>query len=211
MIDTTKTALRRDHELPVLSIALLFYTPKDAMGIDVAEHREECLGWETLRFRYRQIVVPQLDAATYLAANNPAGWALAMRMRRAGLKPLNILITLADKLPAAQLPQQKAWMAWHYAERYARLPREEREMLKELLRRRKKQGEEELTLLEEEWLRGKQDAILHQMRRKFGDVPEDAVKRLREIMDDDALDSLLDRILDAKSLEDMELEDGASS
>ncbi len=204
------TVLRRDHDLPVLSIALLFYTPKDATGIDVAEYVEDCLGWETLRFRYRQIVVPQLDAATYLAGDNPAGWALAVRMKLKGLKPFNILVTMVDKLPAAQLPQGKAWMAWAYAESYARLPKEEKEMLKELLRQRKKQGEE-LTVIEELRLEGKQHLILRQMRRKFGDVPEAVVKRLEAIMDDDVLDALADRILDANSLEDMGLDGGESS
>ncbi len=83
-------------------------------------------------------------------------------------------------------------------------------MLKELLRQRKKQGEE-LTVIEELRLEGKQDNILFLMRRKFGDVPEDVVKRLRAIMDDDVLDSLLGRILDATSLEDMGLDGGESS
>ncbi len=204
------TILRRDHDLPVLSIALLFYTPKDATGIDWAEYREECLGEETLRFRYRRIAVPQLSAAAYLAGDNPAGWALAMRMKREGIPPLNVLLTLADKLPAAQLPRQKAWMAWHYATSYARLLKEEKEMLAELMRRRKKQGEE-LTVLEELMLERRQDDILRMMRHKFGDVPEDVVKRLRAIMDDDVLDALLDRILDATSLSDMGLGDGMPS
>jgi hypothetical protein len=61
-----------------------------------------------------------------------------MRMKLKGLTPFNVLVTMVDKLPAAQLPQQKAWMAWHYANSYARLPKEEKEMLKELVRQRKK-------------------------------------------------------------------------
>jgi hypothetical protein len=59
-------------------------------------------------------------------------------------------------------------------------------------------------------MEGKQDAILFQMRLKFGDVSEDVVKRLKGIMDDDVLDTLLGRILDAKSLEDMGLSDDTS-
>ncbi len=202
------TLLRRDHDLPVLSIALLFYTPTDATGgVDVVEYREECLGMETLLFRYLRIVVPQLDAASYLAGDNPAGWALAMRMKRKGLEPLTILLMLADKLPAAQLPQDKAWMAWHYANSYAGLPKEEQKMLNEIVKQRKKQGEE-LTWLDRQRMWEKQDLILRLMRRKFGDVPEAIVKRLEAIMDDDALDALADRILDATTLADMGLDDG---
>jgi hypothetical protein len=60
---------------------------------------------------FRRIAVPQLDAATYLAENNPGGWALAMRMKLKELTPFNVLVTMVDKLPATQLPQQKAWTA----------------------------------------------------------------------------------------------------
>jgi hypothetical protein len=151
-----------------------------------------------------------MDAASYLAGNNPAGWTLAMRMKRAGLEPLTILLTLAEKLPSAQLPQEKAWRTWHYANSYAKLPEGERKMLNELLERRNKQGEE-LIWIDEQRMWVKQDDILFLMRRKFGDMPEDVVKRVKAIRDDDVLDSLLARILDATSLSDMGLDDDASS
>lgn len=121
-----------------------------------------------------------------------------------------ILLVMVDKLPAAQLPREKAWMAWmawHYANSDARLSEEGREMLNELLEQREKQGEE-LSWIDEDRMWKKQDYILRQMRRKFGDVPNPVVQRLKAIMDDDMLDALADRILDAQSLDDMGLSDG---
>jgi hypothetical protein len=82
-------------------------------------------------------------------------------------------------------------------------------MLDQVIEQRKKQGEE-LTWIDRKRMWQKQDDILFLMRRKFGDVPEAAVKRLEAIMDDDVLDTLLGRILDAKSLEDMGLSDDVS-
>jgi hypothetical protein len=83
-------------------------------------------------------------------------------------------------------------------------------MLKALVAQRKKQGEE-LTWADEERMEGKQELILRQTRHKFGTVPESVVKRLEEIMDDDILDDLAIRVVDAATLADMGLSGGDSS
>ncbi|MCS6862616.1 MAG: hypothetical protein NZT92_20115 [Abditibacteriales bacterium] len=44
--------------------------------------------------------------------------------------------------------------------------------------------------------------------RSRSDVPEAIVKHLKSIMDDDVLDTLLIRVLDAQSLDDTVLSDG---
>ncbi|MCS6861579.1 MAG: DUF4351 domain-containing protein [Abditibacteriales bacterium] len=94
------------------------------------------------------------------------------------------------------------------ASSYARLPKEEKEMLAELMRRRRKQGEE-LTVLEELIVEREQAIILRLMRHKFGDVPEAIVNRLRAITDEETLEALADRVLDATFLSDMGLGDDA--
>ena len=54
---------------------------------------------------------------------------------------------------------------------------------------------------------GKRETLLRQMRRKFGELPEGAVRTIRQITTGDALDELADRVLDANSLDDMRLDD----
>ncbi len=54
---------------------------------------------------------------------------------------------------------------------------------------------------------GKQETLLRLMRRKFGELPEGAVRTIRQITTGDALDELADRVLDAKSLDDMRLDE----
>ena len=63
---------------------------------------------------------------------------------------------------------------------------------------------EVLTLTEERGiLKGEQNALLRQLRRKFGDVPEEIEGIVRALPDPEAVQPYLDRVLDAQRLEDM--------
>ena len=60
-------------------------------------------------------------------------------------------------------------------------------------------------------IKGKRDALLMQLRIKFGDLPEAIVARVQTIDTDAALDALLGRVLRATTLEDMGLEQGTDT
>jgi hypothetical protein len=67
-----------------------------------------------------------------------------------------------------------------------------------------------VSLFEEEGLAqglalGRQLTLLRLLRRRFGDMPPESEKRLREITDPAALDDLTDRFLTAASLEELGL------
>ncbi|MDQ3813199.1 MAG: DUF4351 domain-containing protein [Armatimonadota bacterium] len=59
-------------------------------------------------------------------------------------------------------------------------------------------------------VRGEQKAALRLLRRKFGDLPEPIEARVRA-MQEEELDALFDKILDAQSLADLDLTDGEES
>ena len=53
--------------------------------------------------------------------------------------------------------------------------------------------------------RGKRDKLLQQLRRKFGELPQDIEATVRSIEAPDELDVGLDRLVDAASLDEMGL------
>ena len=52
-----------------------------------------------------------------------------------------------------------------------------------------------------------QNVLLKQIRSKFGELPEQVEAKIRSILDEELLDTLLERILTADSLSDMKLEE----
>ena len=53
--------------------------------------------------------------------------------------------------------------------------------------------------------RGKRESLLRQMRRKFGNLSDEVVKRVEAVTDSDELDRLFDRVVDSSSLEELDL------
>ena len=51
------------------------------------------------------------------------------------------------------------------------------------------------------------NVLLKLMRSKFGELPEQAEAKILSIMEEEVLDTLLDRILKAETLADMKLEE----
>jgi hypothetical protein len=63
-----------------------------------------------------------------------------------------------------------------------------------------------LTIYEERGIiKGKRDALLKLLRFKFGDVPEAAAAKVQAIGTEAELDALLERVLQANTLADMDL------
>ena len=60
-------------------------------------------------------------------------------------------------------------------------------------------------------IRGKQEILLRQLRRKFGPLPEPFVQQLTAIDDPDALDELSEQVLTAVTLDDITLPESKPS
>ena len=52
---------------------------------------------------------------------------------------------------------------------------------------------------------GKRESLLRQMRRKFGDLPGEVIRRIEAIKDSDEVDRIFDRVVDGATLEELEL------
>jgi flagellar biosynthesis/type III secretory pathway protein FliH len=53
--------------------------------------------------------------------------------------------------------------------------------------------------------KGKQETLIRLMQRKFGELPDDVLTIIQEISNVDILDELADRVLDAKTIDEMRL------
>jgi hypothetical protein len=54
---------------------------------------------------------------------------------------------------------------------------------------------------------GKRDALLRMMRRKFGELPEGVRARVEALKTADALDRVLDRVIDAATIEEVAVQE----
>lgn len=73
------TLLRRDHDCPVLPIAVYLRVGRDGVGVE--SYAEDFAGLAVLRFQYLYVGLPALDAERYVAGSNWLGVALAALMR----------------------------------------------------------------------------------------------------------------------------------
>jgi predicted transposase YdaD len=54
---------------------------------------------------------------------------------------------------------------------------------------------------------GKQQTLLRLLRKKFGDLPTGMMERVQAIASAESLDCLLDQVLEARTLDEMDLPD----
>ncbi len=66
----------------------------------------------------------------------------------------------------------------------------------------------ELDWLDKAELKGKQKALLIQLEAKFGPLREETTARVRALVSPTAVDTCLERVLTASSLDEMELDGG---
>ena len=92
-------------------------------------------------------------------------------------------------------------------ETYMRLSETEEEEFRRLIRREElHEVTHMLTIYEERGIiKGKRDALLKQLRFKFGEVPEAVSAKVQAIDMEAELDTLLERVLQANTLADMGL------
>jgi len=207
-------ALREQLRCPVIPIALLFHGQRGARGIGQAVYIEETLGQEHLRFTYYQLVLPRLEAEDYLARDNPAGWALAARMKR-GRKLTGgaLVLGVLGKLLASGLSEEDLLIIWDFVRSYVVLTPEEETMVDEVIEREQKRGRRQrLTWSQQERLKGRaegraetmQETLMLQLGQKFGPLPT-GVQAQVKAMSPEELWAALNRVLTAASLADLGL------
>jgi len=198
--------LRLHHRLPVFPVVLYL---RGGPASAVEEYKEELFGEEQLRFRYRSVALARLHAEEYVGAS-ALGAALAALMRRGKTRDrLLFRREMLSRVLESELDDALKYLLVNVIETYFRLSGEEVERFRRLIsgKEYRKMQEVELTYFDELELKGrlegKRQTLLRQLTAKFGPLPEDTVTKIAEVSFDAELDTYLDRVLTATSLEEV--------
>ena len=180
----------------------------------------DLFGREQLRFRYAAVALARFEGQEYVEKGSPVAAALAALMSRRGARePLKLRLLMMERVALSGLDDARKFLLLNLIETYFKLASDERQEFEGLLSRERyrevrkmqmtwaekieKKGREEG--LKEGLLEGKREALLRQLETKFGPLPEEMISRVRAVQSLPELDSYLDRVLVAASLEDMGL------
>jgi hypothetical protein len=196
--------LRIQYRLPVLPIALYLRGGTESAA---SEYKEELFGREQLRFRFRSVALAQLSAEEYVGAS-PLSAALSALMRR-GKNPdaLRLRREMLRRVLESGLDDALKHLLVNVIETYFRLSEEDCERFRRLLSKKEKQkmAEVELTYFDElelkGVLKGKRETLLRQLTARFGALPEAMVLKINAVTSASELDTYLDRVVTATSLE----------
>jgi hypothetical protein len=208
-------ALRRQHGLPVLPVALYLRVGLDGIGID---HYTESYGtMEVLRFSYLYVGLPALPAEQYVAGDNWIGVALSALMRvpaqrRAWLRAE----ALRRVYQECQENLYRRQLLGECVEAYLTLDAGQQQEFEALLRQERYQTmiPSMQTTFEKGKLEGERDGLLKGERKivrlllekKFSPLPEDVLRRL-EALSMERLSALALEVLEAKALSDLRFEE----
>jgi hypothetical protein len=216
------------YGLPVHTFVL--YLRGGPAGVKTEVHREVSLGREVSRFEYTSFGLSGASAEDYLARPEPLAWALAALMRwpghdryeqrRACLERIgrersldgarsfllfNCVATyleldgrareLYEGLLAEQQEGNRAMMTW--AEKF------EAQAVERGLQKGLQEGRERG--LQEGMQKGMREMLLHLLERRFSPLPGGLPQRLSAIDSAEELTRLAERVLSARSLEELGL------
>jgi hypothetical protein len=166
---------------------------------------------DILTFRYRAIGLPDLSADAYREQANPLAPALSALMKPGRLGLLAEKYRSMQQTLLSSVDEARKSLLLNLIETYMPLNAEQEAEFAQLL------GQEEaqevrrmITVYEERGIakgitQGKREMLLHQMRLKFGELPEPILTKVEAIATETELDALSERILTANSLEEMGL------
>ncbi len=181
----------------------------------------ELLGREQLRFQFPAVALARCEAREYVEKGGAVAATLASLMsRRKSRDPANLKLTTLERVTRSGLDDARKFLLLHIIDTYfvlagaesAKLERalsqeryrEVRKMQMTWAEKFEKKGRKEGR--EEGMLEGKRGALLRLLAAKFGPLPEEMISRVRAVGSVQELDSYLDRVLVAASLDDMGLQ-----
>jgi hypothetical protein len=159
-------------------------------------------------FLKHALSLPKLSAAEYLKTKNPVAYGLAPlmdfknEMSRVELKAACI-VSIGE---CQNLNEVQIALLLHFLETYLKLtPEEETEVQKRIVK-------EEVTPMQivnpyvlRGQLKARSEILARQLQIRFGELPPDTVQRVQEIDSIETLDQLLEQVIRAESLEQVEL------
>jgi hypothetical protein len=209
--------LHQRHGLPVHTFVLWLHggPPGASAGI----HRQESLGEELHRFHFRGLGLSRALAAPLLARPEPLAWALAALALPAAGDRRGLRRACLGRIAAApDLDEARRFLLFNCVATYLELDGGAAAEFAALLAEH--QGTEDRTMMtweekveargvEKGKSEGKREGmrtlLLRQLRQRFAPLPEAATERVAAITSMDELTRLADRVLTARSLEDLGL------
>jgi hypothetical protein len=212
--------LRLRHGLPVLP--LLVNLKGGRSGAQDQEVSDRFGTFETARFRYRALGLSGCSAAAYLARPEPLAWAMAALMRRGSWSRAEHKLECLRRIAKAELPASHRYLLGNWVETYLQLSgrqAEEYDRLRDLGVNREvkdmqmtwaERMEAEYTQKGIEQGLGKgvaalRNVVLHQLKQRFGSVPETVRSKVEAIQEIEPLSDLAEKVLEVDSIEEMGL------
>ena len=217
-------ALTLRHACGVFPIALVF--ARTGMGLDRPTCVEATLGQRVAEFRYWRIALPDLPGTEYVERDNPLAPALAALMKPGTPQREEWKYRCLKALARFRLDAARQHLLLDCVETYLPLSRQEEARFKGHLARDREvknmrktwseqlieQGEKRGEKLGEKRgeklgeLRAKRQTLLDLMRAKFGARPASVTRLVSAITNVRRLDTLIRRVLTARTPEEMGLE-----
>jgi hypothetical protein len=206
--------LRRQHDLPVLPIALYLRVGLDGVGWDVYEEKY----WEhrLLSFEYAYVGLPGLDGERYVAGEHLLGVALTALMRVPPARRAAVHAEALRRLAEARENEYRRYLLLDCLEAYATLDEAQAQELGALLRTERYQGAQAMAVttfekgvqagLQQGLQQGQRTTLRKQLEIRFGPLSPGAQQRL-ESLSPERLEALTLELLTAQSLQELGLED----
>jgi hypothetical protein len=192
--------LRMRYRMRILPVVV--YLAPGAGGVTWEEYTEGVFGEKTIRFRYRAIGLPDLNASDYEMQTNPLAPALSAWMRSPETDRVARWLRILQQ--EARLPLNPAQQAILVNVVENALPLSDAEVAT----LRQQTASEEVQQLEtifERWgkIEGKRETLLRLAGLRFGRLPDTVRNRIEAAKDNATLDAALDRVLTAATPDEL--------
>lgn len=200
--------LRRQHDLPVLPIAVYLRVGLEGIGWD--SYQESFWGHELVRFNYPYVGLPALDAERYVCQENWLGVALSALMRVSKQRKIELAGEALGRIVHSPENSYRKTLLCECVSAYLPTDAEQRRQFEEMVRNHPDSGVQamELGLLDHVEqrgeLKGRRETVREQLEARFGPLPPAITARL-EACDADRLRELSRALLSADSLEELGL------
>ena len=217
------------HRRPIVPIVV--YLRGGQPDVTRQTERIKVFGRILMTFRYLAFGLSPSQAADYLKRPEPLAWALAALMRHRGLSPAQHRLACLRPAAAAKIDDARKFLLLNFVETYVQLDDSEQEEYETLLRDERNREVAimaELTLTtnadrlahkhyveglekgREQGQRegrehGQRELLLHLLTRRFGPLTEATRQRVQALTSSEELSRLAERVLDARSLDDLGL------
>jgi len=211
------SVLRLHYGIPVFPVVVyLRHGPSSRL----AEYRESLFDEELLLFRYHTLALARLPAEEYVETS-PLGAALAALMA-ASRNRARLRLSMLERVVGSELDQALKYLLVNVIETFFELSGEDAEEYRRLVSGKEYRAVQEVELTwadrlmekgreegreegrEVGVLEGKREALLRQLTAKFGELPHETKARV-EVMSSTDLDRVLDRVLTAATLAELQL------